>query len=232
MKYDEFIGAAKRLDDIDLPAIGALIGVGEDEIHAVIDAETSGSGFDSKGRPKMLFEPHIFYRLLSGEERDTAVKLGLAYKKWGQKRYPRDSYPRLMKAMAINDQTALMSASWGLGQIMGFNYRQAGYQTVYEMVRSFVNDEEAHLMAMIKFIEANGLDDELRAHDWCGFARGYNGPGYTRNKYHVKLEKAYNKWALIRDTPYDPKRPQAAAPKLDFLKILESILSAIRGGKK
>lgn len=52
-------GKAKRIEDIDLPRIGAMIGVGEDEIHAVLDVESAGSGFDSKGRVKMLFEPHV-----------------------------------------------------------------------------------------------------------------------------------------------------------------------------
>ena len=59
-----FVGRAKRLDDLDIPAIGALIGVGEDEIHAFLDVEAAGSGFDKFSRPKMLFEPHVFYRLL------------------------------------------------------------------------------------------------------------------------------------------------------------------------
>lgn len=42
-----FKGAAKRLDDIDLPRIGNRIGVDEDEIHAVREVEAAGSGFDS-----------------------------------------------------------------------------------------------------------------------------------------------------------------------------------------
>ena len=44
-------GRAKRLDDIDLPKIGAMIGVGEDELHAVIDVESRGTSF---GRPLPL----------------------------------------------------------------------------------------------------------------------------------------------------------------------------------
>ncbi|MTW18852.1 DUF3380 domain-containing protein [Rhodoplanes serenus] len=74
-----FRGRVRRLDDIDLPKLGALIGVGEDEMHAFLDVETSGSGFDKMGRPKMLFEPHIFWRNLSGAKRDRAVRAGLAY---------------------------------------------------------------------------------------------------------------------------------------------------------
>lgn len=197
----KFKGKAKRIDDVDLPRLGALIGVGEDEIHAVLDVETAGGGFDSKGRPKMLFEPHIFYRQLGeGPQRDTAVARGLARKSW-KRDYPSDSYPRLIEAMKIDEAAALRSASWGLGQIMGFNHGLAGYDTAAAMVADFTADEENHLEAMIKFITSAGLDDELRNHDWRGFARGYNGSGYEKNGYHTKLAAAYAKWSKIKDTP-------------------------------
>ncbi len=201
-----FQGKAKRIDDIDLPRIGYRIGVGEDEIHAVLDVETRGGGFDKQGRPKMLFEPHIFWRQLkAGPERDRAEREGLAYPKW-RRNYPNDSYPRLAQAMKINENAALNSASWGLGQIMGFNHSAAGYLSSRAMVVDFMEDEENHLEAMVSFIENNGLDDELREHDWSGFARGYNGPGYRKNGYHTKLARAYRKWSQIKDTPFDPNK--------------------------
>jgi len=197
-----FKGQAKRLDDIDLPRIGKRIGVGEDEIHAVIDVESRGSGFDAEGRPAMLFEPHWFWRLLPEDQRRYAAVEGLAYREWGERPYPKDSYPTLLSAMAINRDAALRSASWGLGQIMGFNAGLCGYSCAESMVIAFMDDEEAHLDAMVSFIIASGLDDELRRHDWRGFARGYNGPGYAKNAYHIKLARAYAKWARIRDTKF------------------------------
>lgn len=201
-----FYGKAKRLDDVDLPRIGAIIGVGEDEVHAVLDVEARGRGFDTHGRPAMLFEPHIFYRELPEGKRAQAVKQGLARKSW-KRDYPKDSYPRLIEAMAIDTEAALRSASWGLGQIMGFNHRLAGFSSAKEMVTAFLDDEETHLEAMIQFILSTGLDDNLRNHDWEGFAKGYNGPGYRKNNYHTKLKAAYEKWAKIPDTEW--KRKQA-----------------------
>lgn len=210
----DFKGKARRIDDEDLPRIGAKIGVGEDEIHAVLEVETRGGGFDSQDRPKMLFEPHIFYRELRGVERAKAVQMGLAYPKWGQKPYPKDSYPRLQKAMMINENAALRSASWGLGQIMGFNHKLAGYRSAREMVLAFMDDEAAQLEAMVEFIIANGLDDDLRNHDWRGFARGYNGAGYAKHGYHTKLARAYAKWSKIKDTPIKmDRRPPAVIPE-------------------
>ncbi len=205
-----FKGRGKRLDDIDLPKLGHKLGVGEDEMHAFIDVETRGYGFDKLGRPLMLFEPHVFYRNLSGPKRDQAVKAGLAYKTWGAKPYPKDSYPRLRAAIAIDETAALKSASWGLGQVMGDSYDAAGFKSVQYMVEAMKDDEELQLEAAVNFILANKLDDELRRHDWAGFARGYNGPGYAKNTYDVKLAEAYRKWSRIKNTPWSPPVADAA----------------------
>ncbi len=219
-----FKGKARRLDDIDLPRIGAKIGVGEDEIHAVLDVETRGGGFDKQGRPKMLFEPHIFYREVPGHLRAQAVSKGLAYKRWGTKRYPSDSYPRLTQAMKMDREAAFRSASWGLGQVMGFNHSMAGYPSAEAMVKDFLDDEDKHLEAMVEFIIAAGLDDELRNHDWRGFARGYNGPGYAKNGYHTKLERAYRKWSRIKDTPFEVNRtPDEPEPEAEAQTLIAEI---------
>lgn len=200
----EFKGAAKRLESIDISRLAHTIGCGEDHLHAVMEVETRGGGFDRHGRIKMLFEPHIFYRELSGAAREQAVASGLAYRRWGEQRYPRESYTRLHKAMLIDPKAALRSCSWGLGQIMGFNHLLAGYSTPEAMIEAFRDDEDTHLAAMVQFIVSNGLDDELRREDWRGFARGYNGAGYAKHGYHTKLKRAFDKWQRIPDTPFTP----------------------------
>jgi hypothetical protein len=208
-----FKGRAVKLADIDLPRVGYTIGVGEDEIHAVIDVETAGGGFDKLGRPKMLFEPHVFYRNLVGSDRAHAVQLGIACEKWKPGNYPVDSYPRLTAALAINETAALKAASWGLGQILGENYVAAGYDSPQHMIVAFVeNGEGEHLDAMIRFIVETHLDDEIRAHNWAAFARGYNGPKYAQNSYDTKLATAFAKWAKIKDTPWSLAKDAVGKP--------------------
>ncbi|RWF69587.1 MAG: N-acetylmuramidase family protein [Mesorhizobium sp.] len=207
-----FKGAAKPITDIDIPRIGATIGVGEDEIHAFMDVEAAGSGFDRAGRPKLLFEPHVFYRNLTGAKRSAAVKAGLAYAKWGAKPYPRDSYPRLVAAIAIDETAALKSASWGLTQILGENHKAAGFQTVQAMVQAFMANEAAHLEATVRLLVAWKVDDDLRAHRWAVVAETWNGPGYKKNRYDSKLAAAFAKWKKISDTPYKPGAAKAAPP--------------------
>ena len=211
-----FQGLGKKLDDIDLPMVGKTIGVGEDAIHAILDTEARSSGFDSYGRPTMLYEPHVMYRLIRarGDQilLERVVDAGLAYPRWGERPYPKDSYSRLMEAYKIAPNETLSSASWGLGQLMGFNYALAGYKSPEAMVQAFMDDEEYQLKGMIRFIISAGLDDELRELDKAqsdaqllkaarAFARGYNGAGFEKNGYHTKLVSSIKKWRKIKDTP-------------------------------
>ena len=203
-----FKGTAKRLDDVDLPKLGKILGVGEDELHAFIDVETRGSGFDEQGRPRILFERHKFYKYLPKSKRAEAVKAGLASTTAGGYGKESDQYPKLERAMKIDQKAALYACSWGLGQIMGFNHALAGYDTVEAMIESFKEDEENHLASAVAFIKNTGLDDELRAHRWAAFAKGYNGVDYKRNRYDEKLAEAFRKWSRIKDTPPDAPEPE------------------------
>jgi peptidoglycan hydrolase-like protein with peptidoglycan-binding domain len=211
VNWNSFKGRAKRIDDIDIPRIGHTIGVGEDELHAFMDVEAAGSGFDSAGRPKMLFEPHVFYRNLSGEKRSAAVAAGLAYPDW-RRNYPSDSYPRLHRAMEIDETAALKAASWGLTQILGENHARAGFNTPQSMVRAFMDDEEEHLAATVRLLVAMKIDDDLRAHNWAGVARVWNGPGYRANAYDTKMAAAFARWRKIKDTPWSPGDPVPTTP--------------------
>lgn len=216
MTLTSFQGLGKKLDDIDLPMVGKTIDVGEDAIHSILDTEARSSGFDSYGRPTMLYEPHVMYRMVRAKGDplllERVVDEGLAYPKWGQKPYPRDSYQRLMAAYKIAPNEALSSSSWGLGQLMGFNHALAGYKSPEAMVQAFMDDEEYQLRGMIRFIISAGLDDELRALDRAktdsqliaaarALARGYNGAGFEKNGYHLKLVSSIKKWRKIKDTP-------------------------------
>lgn len=209
-------GAAERLDDYDLPRIGDQIGVGEDPLHALLEVETRGTGFDKHGRVIMLFEPHKFHHHLrkNPEKQRQAIEQGLAYPKW-RRGYPPESYTRLEAAMKIDETAALKSCSWGLGQVMGENYRMAGYESVSDMVASFAENEDNQLQGMINFVKAAGIDDDLRRldkklkagqrilpGDCIPIVRVYNGPKFAENDYHNRFARSINKWARIKDTPW------------------------------
>jgi hypothetical protein len=204
-----FKGKANRIDDYDLPRLGALIGVGEDELHAFMEVEAAGSGFDSAGRPKMLFEPHLFYRELSGEKRTEAVRQGLARatRKVNGKvpKYPNESYTRLAAAIKIDEEAAYRSASWGLTQILGKWHKDLGYATAKAMVEAFMDDEANHLEATIKLLKQWKVDDDLKAHRWTTVALAWNGPDQASHGYDRKLAREYARWSKIKDTAWPPK---------------------------
>ncbi len=192
--FNHFQGAATRRDEGDIAAAALLIGCNIAALHAVLTVETGNrSGFDDHGRPKMLFEPHIFFReLRAGDPRlfNQAVAQKLAYPTWGMLPYPADSYPRLEAAIALNETAALHAASWGLGQVMGFNYAAAGCATVQEMVLAAMDSEAAQLGHVVGYILTNGLSQYLIDQDWPAFAAAYNGRGQIQ-VYAGRLATAY-----------------------------------------
>jgi hypothetical protein len=88
-----------------------------------------------------------------------------------------------------------MSASWGMFQIMGFNFTNCAFKSVDEFVAAMKVDEGAQLDAFCQYLKTVGLDKELREHRWSEFARRYNGADYQVNKYDIKLAKAWARHA-------------------------------------
>lgn len=194
-----FNGKAEKLTKEQLLNLCHLSNIEEALLKAFLEVESAGSGFDSQGRPKMLFEPHVFYRHLRDrpETQKKAVLQKIAYPKWGTMRYPKDSYPNLQKAIDLDKEAALKSASWGLSQILGYNHKIINYSSVFDMVTAFMDSEYNHVLAMIKFLENNKIVENLRNHRWAEVARSYNGPSYAAHGYHLKLEEAYKKHKKI-----------------------------------
>jgi hypothetical protein len=194
----DFKGSARKVTAEEIDAIADDLKVEHAAFRAVIAVEAAGSGFDKAGRPKALFERHHFYKHLKDAPglQANAEAEGLAYPKWGTKPYPKGSdavYGEIERACLIDEEAALLSTSWGLGQIMGSNFKMAGCPSVQAMVEEACESEAGQLRQMAAFIKSAGLQDELMAKNWAKFARGYNGPGYAQNAYDVKLAQAYEK---------------------------------------
>lgn len=186
-----------------------LIGCDVAAIKAVAEVEGGGAGFCSingNSQPIILFEPHIFWRQLKANginpEKHVLGNGDILYEKWGMRPYPSGQIAKwamLDKAAMIHREAALCSASWGKFQIMGFNHETCGCETIQEFVNLMYAGEAEQLMLFVHFIRKMGLADELKNKRWAAFARGYNGAGYAKNKYDVKLEAAYNKYAAARN---------------------------------
>ncbi len=186
-----FSGASTPLSLEGFNAAIDLIGVKAAELWALISVETSGCGFFDDRRPQILYERHIFYRLTQGRFPVSDINSPTA----GGYAGGAAEYDRLNRAIALDLNAAIQSASWGIGQVMGENFRAAGFDDPASMVTAVVGGEDAQILTVCRFLAANGLDRPLRNHDWAGFARGYNGPSYAKYSYDEKLLQNYQKYS-------------------------------------
>ncbi|WP_279482230.1 N-acetylmuramidase domain-containing protein [Aureimonas sp. SK2] len=182
-------------------------------VRAVVDVESGGKAFtevtDRFGRkllwPLCRFEGHLFYRFLSGDQRDRAVRQGLASSKTEAKggiKNPKSQQARYdlwRRACEIDEDAATAACSWGVGQVLGSHWRVFGLKSPQDILAKATAGLEGQLELIFDYCAAFGLVDELQRGDWTAFARGYNGPAYRQNKYDTKLAAAAEKYGA--DTP-------------------------------
>ncbi|MBB3035273.1 N-acetylmuramidase domain-containing protein [Alteriqipengyuania lutimaris] len=186
---DEFIGDPSPLEAADFERPARSLRCSVPALRAVAQVESAGGGYQRDGRPKILFERHWFHRHTGGKHSQSHSDI--SWPSWGGYAGGAREYDRLARAIALDREAALKSASWGAFQIMGFNHREVGFDDVDSFVAAMVENSGRQLDAFVEFIKSKRLDDELRRLDWKGFARIYNGKYYWKNKYDEKMARAY-----------------------------------------
>jgi hypothetical protein len=189
----EVTKAIAKLTDQDFADCAADLNCQIAAIRAVVSVESAGGGFLPDGRPKILFEAKYFHKLTGGKFDKSNPNISSPV--WDRKLYKGGAkeWDRLEEAAALDRPAALQSASWGLFQIMGANYKACGFASVEDFVAAMERSEGDQLKAFAKFIRSTKLDGFLRSRNWASFAKGYNGPGYAQNQYDKKLAAAYGK---------------------------------------
>ncbi|HJT51662.1 MAG TPA: N-acetylmuramidase family protein [Nitrosospira sp.] len=196
---------AVGLKDSDYVDAASLLGVGVAAIKAVAEVETAGKAFDESGRPRILYERHYFHRLTGGKYSHMHPEISNTTA-GGYGKYS-TQYSKLERAYKLDAEAALRSASWGRFQIMGDNYRAAGFSSVNEFVLAMARSEAEHLKAFVKFVESDKkMLAALRKKDWAAFASAYNGPGYRVNNYDKKMKDAYDRFSGMAK-PSNEKKP-------------------------
>jgi hypothetical protein len=200
-----FYGKGQPVTRKGLSRALAMLGLGPNDaayIWTVVEVETAGVtqgfGFRLDRRPQILFERHIFRKYTNGrfdsESPDVSGPPG-AYGLLSEQ------YAKLEKALSLcakaklGSELALQSASWGMGQVMGFNCGVGGYKSCVRMVQAMVRSEDHQLACMAGYLRANGLAEKLVRREWSSFARMYNGPSYWQNRYDVKLAEHFERFA-------------------------------------
>lgn len=189
-----------HLTDADLVKAAELLGVQVAAMRAVNEVESLGQGMLPDGRPKILFERHVFWKRLEAHGIDpapiAAQKPMLVSQERGGYQGGAAEYTRLAGAMLICEAAAYEACSWGGFQIMGYHWKALGYESLDEFVEAMEESEAEQLGAFVRFIAHDpALLAALKARKWSTFAKLYNGPDYARNLYDAKLAQAYAKYA-------------------------------------
>lgn len=101
-------------------------------------------------------------------------------------------YKRLSKAYQLDHSAALQACSWGKFQIMGFNYKAAGFSDVKSFTKAMSRSDAEHIKAFLKFAKSNKvLFDGLKTKNFVKIAEGHNGDNWRaiNPEYASNLEK-------------------------------------------
>ncbi len=178
-----FQGACQKLG-IDAPTLWAVMAV-----------ETRGCGFQEDRQPVILFERHIFHKLTGGKFDQSHPDLSNP-EAGGYGNNGAFQHLRLARAKALDEENALKSASWGLGQVMGMHAQDLGYANVQSMVQAMSRGEDEQLQALVAFVAKQpNMPKHLHAQEWAAFAERYNGSAYKKNAYDTRLEAAHARYA-------------------------------------
>src|SRR5581483_3158878 len=158
-KMMNFIGSSLPLSQQGMDSATQLLSVGPAEIWTVLAVETKGCGFLPDRRPAILFERHIFHQQTGGVY--DAAYPAISSPTPGGYLGGAQEYGRLQQAMRLNSHAALNSASWGIGQVMGFNSGVAGFTSVENMVTAMINGEDAQISAVANFLKTNNLNEQM-----------------------------------------------------------------------
>ena len=204
---DTFTGQALPIDAATFSKVTNSLGIDSATLWTLLAVETKGVGFLPDKRPDILFERHIFSRQTHGVY-DTAYPGISNPQPGGYGASGANQYVRLAQAIALNRTDALSSASWGIGQIMGFNYVASGFASVDDMVAAMSASENAQLSAMAAFLQSNKLAAPLQQKNWAAYAKAYNGPNYAINQYDQKLAASYQKYSTSAQPDIDARAAQ------------------------
>lgn len=187
------------LTEIDYTNAVALLNnsVEKNIIKAFAIVESGGrSGFNEQRLPVIAFEGHIFRKYTNRTYDNTHPTLSYPYGKKAGKSWMRNnkdqatSWQSLSDAFDLSAEAALNSCSWGMFQLMGFNYKNAGYDDVYSFVKAMKANAGNHLQCFLNFCAKNpALLSAMQKNDFVNMARNYNGIDY--GDYDQKIKLAY-----------------------------------------
>jgi len=205
ISWNKYGGLMKR--------ISLELGIEVESAMAVICVEGGGDGFDKNGRMIIRFENHVFW-MFFGKFHPQVFKKYFKYspnvrryghqwreqenKPWQNVHQSQDSEWQVFNfARKLDEIAAMKSISMGAPQIMGFNHKIIGYDSVKEMFENFQKNIVYHLFALFDFTKAVPRRIiYLQNKDFYNFSREYNGTA-NPSGYQKRLLEYYHIYKKI-----------------------------------
>ena len=183
----DFQNAAKQLGN----------GISANLIKAFATVESGGrSGFGPARLPVIAFEGHIFQRLTKHKYDQTHPLLSYKYvRKAGPQwqvnnKDQTKAWETMATAFGLDQDAALQSASWGMFQMMGFNFADCDHANVFDFVAAMKLNAGKQLDGFLGFCAKRpAFIKAAKNKDYVGMATSYNGADY--GDYDVRIKKAY-----------------------------------------
>lgn len=184
------------------------------DLAGVLQIESGGKGFSANGDMIIRFENHILWREWGSAnadtynshfdyDRDGKAWEGHKFRKesdasWGSFHGNQDKEWEVIEfARELAGEDALLCASYGAAQVMGFNYATLGYENVTDMFDSMQAGIKGQLDGMFAYISNSATCmSGLRSGDYVKFATGYNGSGQAQH-YGGLIESAANAYTRV-----------------------------------
>nr|WP_276511537.1 N-acetylmuramidase domain-containing protein [Cronobacter turicensis] len=100
------------------------------------------------------------------------------------------AWDTLAKAYALDADAAIKACSWGMFQIMGFNYESCGYDDLDSFLKDMKANAGKQLYAFLHLCKKNSaLLTAMVNKDFYNMAYNYNGSDF--GDYDVKMRRTY-----------------------------------------
>ena len=198
---------AQAISNDELKQMSVLLGdsTGTARIRAVAEVESAGSGWFNTRHVKILYERHKFWKYNDDSSAPKSTFFNYPdsgnYTTDANKNDINDSWEKLLRACEYDPMGAFMSVSMGKFQVMGYHYKDMGFENPWDMMLSLVANEVNHYILLVKYVLVNNLKNaflkiDAKPENCVAFAKGYNGPAYSKYSYHSKIAGAYSKYKL------------------------------------
>ncbi|GEM_PF-313143 len=219
---DQILLVATRsiLTEADFAAAAAKLGAGIPValVRAFAEVESGGrSAFDFAGRPVIAYEGHVFRKMTGGRFDEEHALLSYPYpgkagEQWKTNNANQDaSWKTLEAAIQLDQDAALQACSWGMFQVMGFNYQDCGYPSATAFVEAIKSSAGAQLDAFVTFCKAKkGMVEAMARRDYAIMATLYNGADY--GDYDERIKNAFDRLST-NPSPANPATSASTAPE-------------------